>query len=532
MAESQERIDNGRRRLLKTAGAAAAGVVAAPWLAPLAKAAGTEPLSGLRDRIDHIIVIYQENRSFDHYFGTYRNPNGHPVANLLDTAGKIDRRFDGLQKDPAGVAYGVLPVPLDIPAFDSASLPNKPFHLAPYIPAGDNVPWDPAHHFFRMYEQVNSGKMDRFVGLAQTRHVADIEAQIRRMPKAGTAAHHEAVVKLLMAASKPSGAVLGHYRREDIPEYHALADEYALFDHFFQAMSGGSTGNALYLAAARSCQWSQAPAKLEGQLDPPILDKPYDRHGILINDLPPLLGPTEAWYGALKISPPPDEQRFANIGDLLSHAGQDWAWYAEGWDKVKPWALKTAFGPDDGSAVVQSDLIYNPHHNPFQYFPRWPGYVRGGHMRDVEDFRADTRDGKLPPVSFIKASAAHDEHPENSAPAIGMHWVMDRLKELAASSAWHRSLVLITYDEGGGFWDHVAPPRPDAYGCGTRIPALMVGPYVRRGYVDSHVADTTSVLRLIERRFGLPSLTARDAHAYDLLGALDFAQRPREAVFL
>lgn len=525
MAQSHDLPNRPRRQFLKTGGAAA---LAAPWIIGSAKAAGHSQLDGLRSKVEHIVVIYQENRSFDHYFGTYTSPRGHSVANLLDDQGNIDRRFHGWQKNPAGVPYGILPVDTSIEAFARASLSNVPFHLEPYIPANANVPYDPEHHFYRMYLQVNDGAMDRFVGLALKRHAHGLEDQLRHMPKRGSADYQEMIVRLLMEQSKASGVVLGHYERADIPEYHRLADEYVLFDHFFQAMSGGSTGNALYLAAARSCEWKQAPDKLEGQLLPPLLDRHYDHRGILINDLPPLLGPTEADYKALAIAPPPDEQHFLNIGDLLDHAGLDWAWYAEGWEAVKPWALKTAFGPDDGSAVVQTTLTYCPHHNPFQYFPRWPSYVRGGHMRDMNDFRADTTQAKLPAVSFLKASSAHDEHPANSSPVTGMHWVVEHLRALAENPAWDKTLVVVTYDEGGGYWDHLAPPRPDTYGGGTRIPALMIGPYVRRGYVDSRVADTTSILKLIERRFGLPSLTARDAKAYDLLDGLDFSQRARE----
>jgi phospholipase C len=104
-------------------------------------------------------------------------------------------------------------------------------------------------------------------------------------------------------------------------------------------------------------------------------------------------------------------------------------------------------------------------------------------------------------------------------------------KAIGESKLWNRTAIVLTYDEGGGFWDHVAPPRPDAYGCGTRIPALLISPYARRGYVDHKIADTTSVLAMIEARFGLEPLQARDANAYHLLDGLDFSQTPREASF-
>jgi len=146
----------------------------------------------------------------------------------------------------------------------------------------------------------------------------------------------------MLAESTPSGAVLGFYTREDLPGYHRLADEYVLFDHFFQAMSGGSTGNALYLVAGRSARWSSPPKGRIGSLDPPLFDRPYDRHGVLINDAPPVNGPTETFMGPLALCPPPDQQTFPNVGDRLDAAGLSWAWYNEGWNAVK------AVGAEDG----------------------------------------------------------------------------------------------------------------------------------------------------------------------------------------
>ena len=502
-----------RRAFLKsltlTGGAALAGFDA--------RARGAD-LAGLRRRIEHVIVLFQENRSFDHYFGTYRHPSGATVTGLLDRDGNVHRRFRGLQKNPAGIPYSYLPMPENILGFDGRLFENQPFHLGPYMPPWENLPWDPEHHFFRMFAQVDNGAMDQFVALALKRHHGPFSRAGERDLQ-------------LLDESRPSGAVLGHYTREDIPDYHHLADEYVLFDHFFQAMSGGSTCNALYLVAAHSALWRQAPANLRGSFSPPLFDLPYDPHGVLINDLPPLNGPTEADPHALKFSPPPAEQTYPNIGDRLNAAGISWAWYNEGWNAVKPWALKSAFGRDSGSAVVDTNRLYVPHHNPFQFYPSWFDNVRAGHIRDSEDFLADAHRGTLPSVSFVKATGVHDEHPADSAPRWGEAWVMSLLRAVADGPAWDKTAVLITYDEGGGFWDHVAPPRPDAYGCGTRIPALLVSPWARRGYVDHRIADTTSVLAFIETRFGLKPLQTRDARAYNLLDGLDFTQRARAASF-
>jgi phospholipase C len=268
-----------------------------------------------------------------------------------------------------------------------------------------------------------------------------------------------------------------------------------------------------------------------GSLSPPIFDLPYDHSGTMINDLPPLNGPTETKPALLEIAPPPEQQTYPNIGDRLVTAGFSWAWYNENWNLVKPWAMKTAFGTGSGSAVVDSPDIYVPHHNPFQYYPSWFANVRAGRMRDAADFLDDARSGRLPHVSFIKASGAHDEHPEHAAPRWGERWVMSLLRAIGDSRIWSRTAVIVTYDEGGGFWDHVAPPQVDSYGCGTRLPALMISPWARQGYVDHRISDTVSILGLIEARFGLRPLCRRDAEVYNLLDGFDFAQRPRPARF-
>jgi phospholipase C len=481
-----------------------------------------EQVAGLRENVDHIVVIYQENRSFDHYFGAYQPGQGAVVEGLLDGGGQIDGRFEGLQRNAAGVPYQFLPMPNRVPGFARGPVPNRPFHMAPHIPPDDNLPFDPAHQFNRMLAQINAGQMDRFVALADpARHEFFDKGRV-----------HNAVQRLL-ADGSPSGAVLGIYRREDLPDYHRLADEYVLFDHFFQAMSGGSTGNALYLVAAQSCRRAKPARKkvARGASGPAPLDPPYDAHGILINDLPPVNGPTETFMASIDQSPPPDEQTHPHIGIRLDAVGASWAWYNEAWSTVKPWALKSAFGPGDGSVVIDTPENYLPHHNPFQYFPSWFENVRRGHMRDSDDFLQDLRGGTLPQVSFLKATGSHDEHPANSAPRWGEQWVMGMLKALAASRFWARSLVVITYDEGGGFWDHVPPPPRDAYGCGTRIPALLISPWARRGYVDHRVVDTTGLLALIAARFGLAPLTQVDARAYNLLDGLDFSRPPRVAAF-
>ncbi len=509
-----------RRQFLKQLALGGGAVIAAPNLVRAGPAGGGE--MQLRQKIQHIIVCFQENRSFDHYFGTFAPKSGQHVVNLLDAKGKLDQRFTGLQKNPAGIAYRDLPLP-SLPGFQNVQLPNGPFHVAPYIPANGNVHWDPKHRFFRMMAEVNNGKMDLFVALAGAARDHLSRADLKKFKPE----------QLDFDLAHPSGPVLGYYKGEDIPFYHRVAHHYTLFDHFYQAMSGGSTGNALYLVAARSCVNPGAGLDICAPFDPKMLgvergffDLPYDHKKVMINDLPPVQGPTNANdVRALKIAPPPAAQTYPNIGDRLDAAKISWAWYNENWNRVKPWALKTAFGPGDGSAVIETNQLYVPHHNPFQYYPRWPEYVKRGHMRDSDDFLADARAGKLPGVSLIKASGAHDEHPASCAPFYGMEWVENLVRAVAEGPAWEKTAIFITYDEGGGFWDSLPPKLVDDYGFGTRIPALLISPWARHGLVDHHVASTASILKFVETRFALEPLNHRDRDAYDMLGAFDWNQR-------
>src|SRR5262249_33729575 len=123
------------------------------------------------------------------------------------------------------------------------------------------------------------------------------------------------------------------------------------------------------------------PAAKVGSLDPPVFDRPYDKYGIVINDLPPVNGPTETFMGPIDLAPPPEEQTYPNIGDRLAAASLSWARYNEAWNTVKPGAMKNAFGAGDGSVAVDTPEHYLPHHNPFQYYPSWFANVQAGRIR-------------------------------------------------------------------------------------------------------------------------------------------------------
>ena len=203
-------------------------------------------------------------------------------------------------------------------------------------------------------------------------------------------------------------------------------------------------------------------------------------------------------------------QTHDTIGDRLSEKGNDWAWYAGGW-------------ADAVSGHPDSTFEY--HHQPFAYFAKYgagtPG--RAGHLKDEGEFLEAIDTNTLPPVAFWKPLGRDDEHPGYASVTTGDGKAADIVERIRKSPAWASTVIIATYDENGGTWDHVGPPRIDRWGLGTRIPAIVISPFAQKGSIDRTTYNTTSILKLIEERFGLEPLGDRDAHANSLSNALDFA---------
>jgi acid phosphatase len=145
-------------------------------------------------------------------------------------------------------------------------------------------------------------------------------------------------------------------------------------------------------------------------------------------------------------------------------------------------------------------------------------------VKDIEDFRAALRAGNLPAVAFVKPNGAHNEHPGYADLLSGQRYVADLVKAVQDSAIWKDSVIIITYDEAGGRWDHVPPPPGDRWGPGVRVPAIIISPYAKRRFVDHTPYETVSILKLIETRWQLAPLGSRDAAANNLLNAFDFSQ--------
>ena len=149
--------------------------------------------------------------------------------------------------------------------------------------------------------------------------------------------------------------------------------------------------------------------------------------------------------------------------------------------------------------------------NVLVYFKRWQKDPRLNFTED--DYQADLRAGTLPQVSFLITEYLVSEHPPADI-QMGQHKMAEVINALIASKLWQSSALFFTYDEGGGFFDHIAPAQVDAYGLGFRVPTLVVSPWARRGYVSGQLYEHGSLLKFIERRFGLPSLASVN-HTFD-----------------
>jgi len=261
---------------------------------------------------------------------------------------------------------------------------------------------------------------------------------------------------------------LGYYDRSDLPNYWAYADSFTLADHLFSSLAGPSLPNHLYTIAAQS-------------------------GGLTTN----LSAPPKAGFN------------FPTMAGLLAQSRISWKYY-------------------DGRPQPRNFYLWNPLPG-FRDFMRSPELM--SHLvRSIEYF-LDLRRGALPQVAWIVPNEPESEHPPGNL-QLGMWYVTACVNALMKSPYWRNTLLVIAWDDYGGFYDHVPPPQVDRYGYGPRVPALIISPYARRGHIDHTQYDFTSVLRFIEERFNLPPLTARDRSANSLARSLDLAQQALEPLLI
>ena len=292
--------------------------------------------------------------------------------------------------------------------------------------------------------------------------------------------NHGAMDGFVLAQSspgKPQKLVMGHYDDRDIPYYWNVADEYTLFDRFFTSAHGGSVTNHLYWVTG-------GPGNPSGDSIPPGgFDDP-------------------------------------TIFDRLQAKGVSWKFYVQNYDPSITFRSREL--GDRGSQVVWVPLLAYPR------FIDNPRLFK--HIVPIDEFYEDVRRGTLPAVSYLVPSGS-SEHPPGSIQA-GETFVRTLINALMRSRVWNASAFTWSYDDWGGWYDHVRPPAVDEFGYGFRAPALLVSPYAKRGHVEHATMDFTSQLKFIEENWGLAPLTSRDAKATSLAVAMDFKQPPRRPAFL
>ena len=445
--------------------AGAAFVALSAWAAFAEEAPA--PVPGL-DRVNHIIVIYLENRSFDQLYGLF--PGAEGVANAGAAATQLDKDGKPYDKLPPVLNTNLRPAQVD--ARFPQDLPNKPFRAESYAPLSQTT-GDAWHRYYQEQMQIDGGKMDRFVAFSD-------------------------------AGSLP----MSTYDGAPTPLW-AYAKNYALLDHFHHAAFGGSFLNHFYLVCACAPRYENAPADIVAQVDEHgamVKDGSVTPDGFAVNTMFPLNGPRPANTTDLsKLLP---LQTLPTIGDRLDEKGVDWAWYSGGWD---------------GAAAGKPGPLFQFHHQPFVYFAPYAFGTPGqkAHLKDEADFIDGVVHGSLPAVSFFKPSGEDNEHPGYTNVLAGEYHTALLLRMIERSPLWEDSLVIVTYDENGGMWDHVAPPVVDKWGPGSRVPTLLISPFAKRGFIDHTVYDTTAILKLIETRYGLAPLASRDAASGDLTSALE-----------
>jgi acid phosphatase len=584
------------RRLARTTGIVVASVALLTGVLAPASFAGDngrgKPADGPLGHFKHLVVIYEENHSFDNLYGTWGDVNGQHAEGIADATAAHTTQIDrngapypcllmsdvNLMSAPSGpLSPDCSDTPVTFPAWPTTRyhFSNHPFQIDEFIPAtattcpqprgatktfgfanGTGIAGgctrDIVHRFYQEQYQLNGGQQNRYV-----------------------------------TGSDAVGLTMGYYDTTALPIYRYLhengAPNYVIMDRFFQAAFGGSFLNHQYLVAAAAPVFEGATPAQHSIIDAtgfpnnttnyPLGPKtagirdlavtqdcglPTTRTAFLcgdyaINTLQPFNQPTS---GGAKQPLINDRTKPMTIGDTLTDAGVSWAWYSGGWDNaagnVGGAGWTNGSGPNCGdpnvlaapavpTAGVQgvyplcADRTFQFHHQPLNYFARYgPGEPGRAHLQDEQDFLNAVGAGELPAVSFVKPLGVENEHPGYASESNGSNHLVDLVQAVMNGPQAGNTLILVTYDEFGGQWDHVSPPglgtpaapgQADQFGPGTRLPAMLIGRSLTTSTVDHTVYDTTSIMRTIEKEYRLAPVAIRDAFVNDLGPAISAGRR-------
>ncbi len=470
------------------------------------------------NNIKNVVVIYAENRGFDNLYGLFPGANGIPGVNPT-AVGTVEpqKDFDGstlASLPPTWGGFTAAGQTVTLPQANTVGWANKPFRIDD--PAGVNgtgvvvaqnvITRDLVHRFYNNQMQINGGKNDKFA-----------------------------------AFSDAGGITMGYYDGSSMAMWK-LAKDYVLADNFFMGAFGGSFLNHQYLVCACAPKYPDAdksvasasisvvaadgkslalkdtsPASiLTGtaayQNDSTLTPKDSSGMFYAVNTMQPAYQPSgnaPASTDSTKLLADPSKantlpaQTQDTIATLLDQRGVSWAWYSGAWKAVS--ADRTLI--NNGQAVPN----FQTHHQPFNFYAAFSPIdhadYRAAHLKDFDtQFLADAAAGTLPAVSFYKPQGNLNQHAGYANVADGDAHIANLIAQLQKSPQYNNMLIVVTYDENGGFYDHAPVPTADRWGPGTRIPAIIVSPFAKRGFVDHTQYDTASVLRFITHRFALPTL--------------------------
>ncbi len=504
--------------------------------------------------IEHLIVVVGENHTFDNLFAGYQprrgqhidnllskgiiNADGTPGPNFAAAAQQQASDIDVYRIDPQHTgAYATLPqpnttyatgLPQNVPDERfPADLPNGPFPITRYVSA-DAHTGDPMHRFFQMWQQYDLGRNDLFPWVATTASIGPSNDGFSPTP----------------TQPNQGGESMGFYNMSagDVSGLKALADDYAISDNYHQAIMGGTGANFIALVTADVAYHNDngrrdvPPSNQIENPDPqPGLNNWYSEDGYrggsyvncadstqpgvaaiddylhslayrpfrdgncaantyyLVNNYS--LGyhydGTPAALGADQYTLPP--QTVPTIADALAAKGVSWKYYSGG-------RLPNAAPTDEYCGIC----------DPLTGFSSIMTTSLKDNLQGVEQFYGDVSSGELPAVAFVRPYESMAGHPANATLSQFEQFVTDLIARVQSNrKLWARTAVLITTDEGGGYYDSGYIQPIDFFGDGTRIPLIAVSPFAKKGQVDHTYYDHASVIKFIERNWGLGTLSAR-----------------------
>ena len=482
-----------------------------------------EATSGI-GKIRHVVVIMQENRSFDSFFGTYPGADGIPARNGQFTVCVPDPRSQGC---------------------------DKPYHDPSLVNGGAG------HNMAEATADIDGGKMDGFVRTAEDQ------------PSRGCSATNPPT-PVCLPGSPPD--VMGYHDAREIPNYWTYAQDFVLQDHMFEPVDSWSLPSHLYLVSGWSARCTSTnpdscvndPAQGAGgaaqaqELPPlPLLPGRPRRHQVTRASLtdPKVVAAAEACLGDLT---PAQRQQLLGAGEnlalglyswtdltyLLHKHGVSWAYYVQ--SGIQPDCDdnpdETAAGCAPVAQGARTPSIWNP-------LPSFTDVKQDGQLGDVKNlsaFYTAAGQGTLPAVSWIAPTQANSDHPPANL-ATGQAYVTNLINTIMKSPDWDSTAIFLAWDDWGGFYDHVVPPAVDQNGYGLRVPALVISPYARPGYIDHQTLSFDAYNKFIEDDFlgggrldpatdGRPDPRPDVRENASILGNLaadfDFSQPPRPAVLL